>query len=668
MMTLLRPLPVVLLCACGLLGCAEEERGMYRGRPVDGGLEPTGDGGGGAPDLLLNPDLAMNRQGPAIQILEPAMGSLIKTPRVNVVAQVTRGGGTEVTTVQTRVAGQMKTVPMSLRAGSANLYEGELDLSALRSGPIGILVDASNTNMISNTAQVTATYDAGPVLTVREPSGLSYRGSAPVVIEARGDSGIQGGGLKSLKASVQGVDIMLTLDKASAFLWTGTGTVAFQDRAFPVPLSGIQVLRAEATNLNDVTVSLERPFTIDEEGPDIEFVFPKPGQIVGGVITMTVKVTDESGVNDTSVVAVWLNDPGRFSVALTRVPGTDNFSARFDTRRLPEPRSLIYPSLSYRARDRLGNQSSRGEVLILDNTPPIMALDPPLTQVRTRDTNLATGFKCSIAFNPLGTHPALLKDGAVLGQVVTARARVTERGNIAPGLAIEHTSGIDPNSVDLLATPLVLGGAMPSPPLVVDADGKGICNNLNPLLQPTSAMTASNQALVLRLSNITVTGQPSYGDDPLPFWPRACTKPGDSTHADGLCSLLDYTEPPPGFTYAIPGEIWTIGPVTNRECAGLQLDSLNVLPEGPYCVAVRAADNAGNRNVSKPLRVCIERPVGSGACNAFRTAVMNGTLPSCLGRYDPATQTATTGPGQQCTLDPATPYPKLTGHGEPYIL
>jgi hypothetical protein len=681
--TLLRPgllvaVPVLLAC---LAGCAEDQRGMYRGRMSDGGLLPEDDGGGGGgPDLLINADLQMNTQGPMITIVNPTAGTLIKTSRVTVTADVSRGGGSEVTAVQARLLGQMKAVSLALRGGTTGRYEAEIDLSSQRSGQIAILVDATNTKMITNTAQVTVTYDAGPTLTIREPSGLSYRGSAPIVFDARGDNTLAGGSIKDIKASVQGVAITLSSDKVSDYLWTGTGTIAFGDKAFPVPLAGTQVLRVEATNNNGVTVNLEKPFTIDEQGPLIEFDSPEGGEIVGGVVTMTVKVTDASGVDDTSVVAVWLNDPTKFSVSMARVPGSDTFTARFDTRRLPEPLSLVYPSLSYRARDRLGNQSSRGEVLILDNTSPVMSLQPPKTQVRTKDKDLISGFKCSVEFNPLGGEPTfspplLIEDGKTFGQIVTVRARLTERGNNAQGLALEHLSGIDPSSVDMLATPLVIGGATPSPPLLVDVDGKGTCSNLNPLLQPTSAMTGSNQALVLRMVEIAATGSVIYGaarnNALFTSTGTRCDKPAMDTEAEPLCPVLE--GPERGFTFVLPKEegggnqIWTIGPVSQARCAGLQLDSLNVLPEGAYCVGIRAADKAGNRNVGKPLRICIERPFnnGNGACAAFKAAAGNGTLPSCLGRFDPATQTATTGAGNACALDPVAPYPRPL---EPYAL
>ena len=88
--TRLRVVAVPLLCAC-FAGCAEDPRGMYRGQTSDGGFVPDVDGGG--PDLTVIADLLMNTQGATIKIVEPVMGTLIKTARVSVSADVTRGGG-----------------------------------------------------------------------------------------------------------------------------------------------------------------------------------------------------------------------------------------------------------------------------------------------------------------------------------------------------------------------------------------------------------------------------------------------------------------------------------------------------------------------------------------------------------------------------------------------
>ena len=130
---MLREWTLPALCMC-LAACAEDQRGMYRGQTTDGGPLPGVEDGGasGGPDLLVNADLQMNTQGPVITIVNPAAGTLLKTSRVIVSADVTRGGGSEVTSVQARLLGQMKAVPMALRGGTTSRYEAELDLLSQR--------------------------------------------------------------------------------------------------------------------------------------------------------------------------------------------------------------------------------------------------------------------------------------------------------------------------------------------------------------------------------------------------------------------------------------------------------------------------------------------------------------------------------------------------------
>ncbi|HEY1584466.1 MAG TPA: hypothetical protein VGH63_02190, partial [Polyangia bacterium] len=79
------------------------------------------------------------------------------------------------------------------------------------------------------------------------------------------------------------------------------------------------------------------------------------------------------------------------------------------------------------------------------------------------------------------------------------------------------------------------------------------------------------------------------------------------------------------------GAIFSIAPVSTAECVGLQLDSLNRLPEGPTCVITRAVDKAGNQNVSYPLHICIDR--GGGLCTSF-TAMAS----DCTGKWDKVKQ------------------------------
>lgn len=653
-----------------LFACGGDNRSMYRGS--GGGNDDGGGGTGGAVDLAEELDLANNNSGPQISkvqlqkvaVPDPKTPTLLKATQVVLTVDVSPGTGAAVDTVQAILSGQMVPTTLNLRAGTT--YEATLDLSTLKSGAFTLTISATNIRKITNTLPVKVIYDSGPVITMNSPkSGLSYRLSAAVQILARGDATITGGDIQTLKASIQSVPVTLTIDNSNPYAWLGQGTIVFRDPAFKAALSGVQIVHVEATDKNGATTAGDYSFTIDEAGPTLAFVTPTPGEIVGGVINVTVRATDPSGVADGSVIAVWLNDPTNFSVNLTRIPGSDSFTARFDTRRLPNPTSLIYPALSFRAQDRLGNQSDIGGQLILDNTQPVMALDPPLTQVRQLQP-AGGGYSCSFAFDPVGdpifdTYPynsGPIKDKQVYGQLVTIRARIADRGNQAEGALIEYLSGIDNTSVDALVTPMSLSGT--PVPLVVDTDGKNVCNNLNPNLTPVSTMTMSGQALILRLSPITSVGQAQFTARPLPQFAGACDQIGTPNMPTPLCDVIGRSEP--FFTYVIPNEIWTIGPVTGKACGGLQLDSLNVLPEGPYCVAVRGRDTVGNSNISKPVRICIERPLGSGACKAFQTAAKTNTLPTCVGHTDGSGNIV----AGQCSFTPTAPFP-LVGL-EPYTI
>jgi hypothetical protein len=101
------------------------------------------------------------------------------------------------------------------------------------------------------------------------------------------------------------------------------------------------------------------------------------------------------------------------------------------------------------------------------------------------------------------------------------------------------------------------------------------------------------------------------------------------------------------------GAIFSIAPVSTAECVGLQLDSLNRLPEGPTCVITRAVDKAGNQNVSYPLHICIDR--GGGLCATFTP-----TASDCTGKWDKVKQMLMPG-----TCNPPTPAPAANATGFP---
>ena len=71
------------------------------------------------------------------------------------------------------------------------------------------------------------------------------------------------------------------------------------------------------------------------------------------------------------------------------------------------------------------------------------------------------------------------------------------------GADVIPISLVDPARVELL----VLGDA--SQPLVVDSDGDGVCDKINPLLVPTTTPMSSNDALLVNMVPIAPAGTPT---------------------------------------------------------------------------------------------------------------------------------------------------------------
>lgn len=375
--------------------------------------------------------------------------------------------------------------------------------------------------------------------------------------------------------------------------------------------------------------------TPDTSGPVITYVKPTAGSFVGGLMDLTVTVTDPSGVQPGSVQAVLANDPTNYTLALAPT-GTDTYHVFFDLNTLGK--GLVFLHLSIRADDRLGNHAELGEEVVLDNTPPWMTMNAAVQmRVSKLDATVATSPKleCSHLFSPLGptfndpvNGPEAAYDGAVMKQIMGLRARIEDHGNHAPGQRVDYISDVDETTVTLFA---VGNTSSPLPVLAVDTDGDGICDDVNPALVPTSGtVVMPDDALAIAMSPLSDTGAAD-------FTPSAGT-PDASCDEYGLAAE---TPPPPlcnkagtGVTFVIPWAgkdkpIYSIPPIKDPDaCVGFPLDAKNHLPEGDACVVVRAADHAGNHMVSYPLHICID--YGGTACNGF--TVTDAT--ACTGKLD----------------------------------
>jgi hypothetical protein len=248
------------------------------------------------------------------------------------------------------------------------------------------------------------------------------------VDEAPVDDGDPGAGLDagSVALVIAGEEIDLEGPDASGVY---TATALFDDPRFDPPLDGPIVLQVRATNTRDpqpVTRVVEVTFLADSAGPVITISEPSAGQLVGGVFTVNAQIDDAAGIEPTSVVATLAHE---FEFALVPAGGT-TYTATFDSRALAT--SWVFPLLEVRAQDTVGNQSVFGQLLALDNRPPIASLDPP--DVREARLDNETGLiECSEQFDPLGRDS--IDDGESVAQLSEVRVRIEDRGNGATSVS-----------------------------------------------------------------------------------------------------------------------------------------------------------------------------------------------------------------------------------------
>ena len=190
------------------------------------------------------------------------------------------------------------------------------------------------------------------------------------------------------------------------------------------PLDSDQLFAVSATNSNGTKTSASVRFVIDNQGPSITMTVPAVGTIIGSITTIAAVVTDPASVLDSSVVAVVAHGDETFTVKLDPDPTTaGRYSHQFDTRLFNI--HDLYPTVSFRASDLLGNESSIGYTVALDNTPPLADLDPS-SHFRVRVKTAGT-WSCSWEFDPLGSDA--VDDGEKTAQLFDVRARVEDRGN-----------------------------------------------------------------------------------------------------------------------------------------------------------------------------------------------------------------------------------------------
>lgn len=594
----------------------------------DGGLQdanPMAD----VPPLV---DRIINPAGPDITITLPQADAVLSGNQAQVVATVTDEDGVDVSSVRAVIPGGAA-FTLSRSGTVDHQYSGLIDISEMpTTDNLVIIVEAADLLGIWNSEVVEVRRDRGPVVSITSPvDGERYAGSVNLSFQVADPNGVEE---TSVQAEVGGLPLDVENQSqdeshgASPQWINFTGEIVFDDPMFDPPLQSIQQIIITAQNIaNGVSSVATLTFQVDDEGPVITVLTPTPGEIVGGVITIEAEVADEAGVLNTSVVAVLGGNALAYTIPLT--PTGSSFIGIFDTSQFPS--NYVFPPLSVRAADMLNNESEVGFVLALDNAPPVVSLDPPANmRVGENDNGDIT---CSRGFDPVGAFSP--NDASTVPQVHFVRARIEDRGNEAVGLLQEQLSLVN------YLTPRVYWLADTTQALVVDTNGDGICDEINPELIPTTNPQGGNEVLALYLDPIPPTGGADFrGSSGLP---PVCDQPGtDLVAPDALCAAAT----PEGMSIAIhytvdvsEPAIWSlpqVDPSSELFCSGHQFDNFaSNLPEGWICVAARAEDNAGNTGVSEPIRVCVDYTLDGNPS----TCGVPADMPNCTGTLDPQTQT-----------------------------
>lgn len=639
---------LAMLATLAWTACGEDP---YGDPNWDAGSYDGGHRDSGPRDVAVLPDRIINPDGPAITILQPTAGQVLSGDQVQLVALISDDDGVQSSTVKAVIPGGQA---FSLnRSGSVpDQFAGIVDLRSIPSGDFSILVQAADSGGIYNSAIVAVERDTGPTVEFISPEdGGRFAGSVNLNFIVSDPHGVEE---SSVTATIG--QVVLEIAKTNeddttpghpAWIQFG-GEIVFDDLIFNPALTGVQQITVRAENMdNSVSGTTSITFVVDDAGPTIDVLTPTPGEILGGIIEIQADVQDDAGVLDTSVVAVLGHNSVEYTVPLVATGGGP-YRGTFDSRQFP--RNWLFPSISVRAADQLNNESEVGFLVALDNTAPIASLDPPVSFYLAQ-LNASFQKEASRPFDPVG--PGVPNDTDRVPQIFFLRARIEDQGNQAAGLTQQPIALVDRSSVRLY----VLDDT--SRALVVDTDGDGFCDEINPLLQPSTNPQTTNEVLALLMEPITPGGSADYRPlaDPLPAgvdtWgsddeppPPLCS----NTEDDGGLGLGAFTR---AINYTVdPAEpaIYSLPTVMDGHpifCAGHQFDALaNAISEGWACVAIRAEDNVGNVGVSTPLRIFVDYTLDG------QPFYDPATAPACTGTWNPQTQTVDT--GTPCQFDPDT--------------
>lgn len=575
--------------------------------------------------------------------------AIVTAKRFTVVCQVTRNPDSLIpidssSVVITALAGDDSYEVTGSPSGQANQYSAIVDVTDFSNGPLTLRCSAADTSEEPqvNSDEIATFLDLGPRIDVFSPvASASYANQVDisfVVTEQPVAEDDTGANIASVSVTVGAVALPVTDTGGGSYF----ATLDFDAAAFDPPLDGPVQIEVSASNdrtTTSVTRTVGVSFLADSDGPTILITAPEPGQLVSGFMNIEANVSDPAGID--SVIATVAHN---YSLELFPAGGS-LYTNAFDTRQLSK--SWVFPLVEVAAIDTVGNESSVGRVVALDNRPPLVALDsPPMREgicVAPGECLADDPHMCSRLFDPLGSDA--VDDGETVGALMELRARAEDVGNgaLAPSNVFIPVAAVDQDAVQLF----VLDDT--SIPLLVDTNSDSVCDALNPNLVLTSVPQLSNEAAVIDLASIAPAGEsdfkapttaygttPSVGDD-------VCVEPEGDAVTEGTLPQLCATTP---LTRAIVDEdgitpaLYSIAPIGGQQCGGNAFDApANNIADGWTCAVAMAPDNLGNVGISPPLRFCVDHDGdatdGNGTaladlgCAALGGLAAEGNRPSC---------------------------------------
>lgn len=636
---------ILLVAFVALVGCGDKGRAPTV-RPDRDGSTPSGDSARPDGEVDAGEELCSEPGGPEVEITDPAPATdpnddtLITTDRLVVRCRATRSSASDsrpvdtdsVAIVRLDESGAVVESPAVTTDGSE--YRASFELSSVSNGPVRFRCLASDTSdePRCGVAELDTLLDLGPVIEVvmpndgsthRDRMNLTYRITEAPVTDADMESEVAS---HTLTVAGKTIDFMTEESPGQFHV-----SIDFTDRTiFEEEVAGEYELVITATNARTPTAPIRRvarSFTVDSIGPSITVNSPTEGALVGGRVRVEATITDPAGV-----------DPSKVQLRIGQETWTmapdegDTYAVTFDAAAYPSTTAEL--TLNITAEDVVGNTRTVSRIVKLDSRPPLVSLDPPYVREGVINSGV---LRCSTLFDPVG--PEAVDDGLVIGQDAVFRARVQDLGNggITSTNAVTFLAGTNTTG----STKLYLLDDVDTP-LLVDTNNDGVCDAINPAVEPSSGNTGT--AVVVDLVGINATGTAFFfRDDEVtePGTPpeaygsvfNSCTPGTATTSPNLLCgNNVPMTRVIPASIAGRPPAIFGKPPITGSTCVGDAFDFTQSLSEGWACVAARSEDRLGNVGVSVPLRVCFSDGVGPNPCPAELWNIVDPNLrPSCMG-------------------------------------